>query len=307
LETRQNAGIRDYPAASAYSQAHSKHSAQRTAGHRGEQPSKIISQGVATVQNAMNERIMSDIDLQMQKILAPTGRLRVAVAVGSAISATWSKRDAQTGRPTGPTVDLANIFAARTNLPLTLVEYGSSGEIIQAASKDEWDVSFTPLDAERKTIVDFGPSFALGESTYMVPSGSGILNLADIDYAGARVLGVENTATIRAARQSLRNATVVGLAGLEEVLKKFRGGEADAVALGTESLLSILPEFPGARILDGYFLALGTAVAVPKGNAMALELFSRLLEELKADGTVRKILDKYGMAGTTVAPAGLRS
>jgi polar amino acid transport system substrate-binding protein len=94
---------------------------------------------------------------------------------------------------------------------------------------------------------------------------------------------------------------------LEEVLTKFRDGEAEAVALGKESLLSLLPEFPGARILDGHFLALGTAVAVPRGNAVALEVFSRLLEELKANGTVRKIFDKYGMTGTTVAPAGFRS
>lgn len=250
---------------------------------------------------------MDNIDSETRKTLAPTGRLRVAIAVGSAISATWSKRDAKAGQPAGPTVDLANIFAERTNLPLALVEYASSGEIIKAASAGEWDVSFTPVDAERKIIVDFGPSFALGESTYMVPAGSQIFTLGDVDHASARVFGVENTATIRAARQSLRNTTAVGLASLDEVLTKFRDGETDAIALGKESLLSILPDFPDARILDGHFLALGTAVAVPKGNAMALEIFSGLLEELKADGTVRKIFDKYGMTGTTVAPAGHHS
>jgi polar amino acid transport system substrate-binding protein len=250
---------------------------------------------------------MDRIDTQTRKTLAPTGRLRVAIAVGSAISATWSKRDTKTGQPTGPTVDLANIFAERTNLPLALVEYGSSGAIIQAASAGEWDVSFTPVDAERKTIVDFGPSFALGESTYLVPSGSRIFSLGDVDYTNARVFGVKNTATIRAARRSLRNTTAIGLASLEEVLSKFRGGEADAIALGKESLLSILPDFPGARILDGHFLALGTAVAVRKGNTVALQVFSELLEELKADGTVRKIFDKHGMTSSTVAPPGLRS
>jgi polar amino acid transport system substrate-binding protein len=250
---------------------------------------------------------MDQIDSQTRKALAPTGRLRVAIAVGSAISAMWSKRDTKTGQPIGPTVDLANIFAERIKLPLALVEYGSSGEIIQAASTGEWDVSFTPVDAERKTIVDFGPSFAFSESTYMVPGGSRISSLGDVDHATARVFGVENTATIRAARRSLRNTTAVGLAGLEEVLAKFRDGEADAVALGKESLLSLLPGFPGARILDGHFLALGTAVAVPKERAMALKVFSSLLEELKADGTVRKIFDKHGMTSSTVAPAGLRS
>jgi polar amino acid transport system substrate-binding protein len=233
--------------------------------------------------------------------------LRVAIAVGSAISAVWTKRDLATGQPIGPTVDLATIFAEWTGLPLALVEYGSSGEIIQAAAAGEWDVSFTPVDAERKAIVDFGPSFALGESTYMVPGGSPIFSLGDVDYAGVRVFGVENTATIRAARQSLRNTTAIGLASLDEVLAKFRNGEADAIALGRESLLSLLQDFPEARILDGHFLALGTAVAVPKGKAEALEVFSGLLEELKADGTVRKIFDKYNMTGTTVAPAGYRS
>jgi polar amino acid transport system substrate-binding protein len=250
---------------------------------------------------------MAGIDPQTRGALAPTGRLRVGIAVGSAISATWAKRDAKIEEPVGPTVDLAKTFAERTGLPLALVEFGSSGEIIKAASSGKWDVSFTPVDAERKTVVDFGPSFALGESTYMVPPGSPVFSLGDVDYAGVRVFGVENTATIRAARGSLKNTAVVGLAGLDEVLTKFRGGEADAIALGKESILSLLPDFPGARVLEGHFLALGTAVAVPRGNAVALDVFSNLLEELKADGTVRKIFDKYGMASTTVAPAGFRS
>ena len=250
---------------------------------------------------------MADIDPHLKNALAPTGSLRAGIAVGSAISATWAKRDAKAGLPFGPTVDLATIFATRTGLPLALVEYASSGEIIKAASAGGWDVSFTPVDDERKTQVDFGPSFALSESTYMVPRGSAISSLEDVDRSGLRVLGVENTATLRASRRSLKHATAIGLTTLDEVLTKFRDGEAEAIALGKESLLSILPDFPGARILDRYFLALGTAVAVPRGNVVALEIFSRLLEELKEDGTVRKIFDKYGMTGTTVAPPGFRS
>jgi polar amino acid transport system substrate-binding protein len=235
---------------------------------------------------------VAGIDTHVQSALAPTGRLRAGIAVGSAISATWAKRDAHTGLPFGPTVDLVTIFAARTGLDLTLVEYGSSGEIVKAALAGGWDVSFTPVDEERKTQVDFGPTFALSESTYMVLPGSSISNIDDVDRVGVRVFGVENTATIRAARRSLKNTTAVGLTSLEEVLAKFGNGAAEAI--------------PGARILDGHFLALGTAVAVPRGNRVALDIFSRLLDELKADGTVRRIFDKYGMTGTTVAPAGFR-
>jgi polar amino acid transport system substrate-binding protein len=250
---------------------------------------------------------MAGIDSQTRTALAPTGRLRAGIAVGSAISATWAKRDAATGHPVGPTVDLATIFAERTGFPLALVEYGSSGEIIRAASTGSWDVSFTPVDAERKAIVDFGPAFALGESTYMVPKGSTVSTLDKVDHAGVRIFGVENTATLRACSKSLKHTNATGLKSLDEVLTKFRNGEADAIALGKESLLSMLPDFPGARILDGHFLALATALAVPKGHAEALEVFGEILEELKADGTVRKIFDKHGMTSTTVAPAGFHS
>lgn len=251
-------------------------------------------------------RPVAGIDPQTQQTLAPTGRLRVGVAVGNAISATWTKHD-PAGKPAGPTADLAAIFAERIGLPFALIEYGSSGHIIQAASSGNWDVAFTPVDAERKAIVDFGPAFALGESTYMVPAGSSIASLADVDRPGIRIFGVENTATIRASVGSLSNTTAIGLKSLDGVMTKFRNGEADAIALGKESLLSILADFPGARILDGHFLALATALAVPKCHAVALKVFGGLLEELKADGTVRAIFDKHGMTSTTVAPVGFRS
>ena len=250
---------------------------------------------------------MSAIDQETRTKIAPTGTLRAGIAVGDAISAVWTRRDANTGMPAGPTVDLAHIFADRTGLPLALIEYGSSGEIIEAAASDQWDVSFTPVDAQRKTVVDFGPDFALGESTYMVPKGSKIERIADVDRPGTRIYGVENTATLRSCRSSLKHASAVGLSALKEVLEKFRAGEADAIALGKESLFSILPEFAGARILDGNFLATGTALAVPKGRREALEVFTAILEDVKADGTVRKIFDKHGMANSTVAPTGSRS
>jgi polar amino acid transport system substrate-binding protein len=247
------------------------------------------------------------IDETTRTKVAPKGVLRVGIAVGSAVSAVWTARDATTGDPRGPTVDLARRMAESLGLPLTLVEFASSGEIIDAAARGSWDVAFTPVDAERKKVVEFGPNYFLGESTYMVPKGSTVGTLEDVDRNSMRVYGVENTATIRSARRTLKNTTAIGLSSLDQVLEKFRNGEADAIALGTESLRSLQPEFPGARILDGHFHAAGTAVAVPLGHADALTVFSAILEELKADGTVRQIFDSHGMTTATVAPAGSRS
>jgi polar amino acid transport system substrate-binding protein len=250
---------------------------------------------------------MVSIDQKTRELLAPTGRLRVAIAVGGAISAVWATRDPQSDEPQGPTVDLARLIAERIGVPLTLVECASSGAIIESASSRTWDVSFTPVDDERKKFVDFGPNYFLGESTYMVPVESSINSIADVDREGVRAYGVENTAMIRSAIKSLKHTTVVGLPSLDEVLDKFRNGGVDALALGKESIRSLLPQFPGARMLDGHFHAAGTAVAVPKGRTETLELFSTIIEDLKSDGSIRGSFDAHGMESATVAPAGSRS
>lgn len=241
------------------------------------------------------------------KELAPTGTLRVAVAVGPAASALWATRDAATGKARGVTIDLGTALGAKLGIPVTLVELKSSGEIIESAASGTWDVGFTPVDDERKKLVDFGPNYALGESTYMVAPGSKIQSLAEVDRPGVRIVGVENTATIRTARRTLKNTEAIGTKGLDEAVAMMRDGKADAIALGRESLESLVDQFPGARVLDGYFHATGTAIAVPKGRAAALKIVTDFIEAAKQDGTVRRAFDAAGLQKTKVAPAGSRS
>ena len=238
--------------------------------------------------------------------VAPGGVLRVGIAVGPAASPVWATRGAD-GRPRGVTVDLGAAMAERLALPLQLVEHASSGEIIKAAASNRWDVAFTPVDAERKTMVLFGPDYALGRSTYMVPAGSPLRALSDVDQAGIRVAGVENTATIRSARRSLSANTVRGIVELDKAMALFRAGEIDALAIGEDSIRSMLPLFPGARMFEESFHSTGTAVAVPLGADAALAVVSALIEEMKRDGTVRRAFDAHGMENTAVAPLNSRS
>jgi polar amino acid transport system substrate-binding protein len=62
---------------------------------------------------------------------------------------------------------------------------------------------------------------------------------------------------------------------------------------------------PGARVLDGGFLNSTTAVAVPKGRAKARAFVAEFIEQVKADGTVRRALDQLGLTKSVVAPAGM--
>lgn len=239
--------------------------------------------------------------------LAPSGELRVAIAVGSTKSAVWTARNPDTGEPEGVTVDLARAIARRLGASLVLVEFASSGAIVASANTGQWDLTFVPVDEERKLSVLFGPDFYRGESTYLVPSGSPIQSIEEVDQDGMRVVGVENTATIRSARRTLARASVLGVAGIDDALALFEGGQADALALGTESLRGLLPRFPGARILDGHFHAAGTAIAVPLGHEEALAAATLLIEELKTNGSVNRAFDTHGMPTATVPPQGAYS
>lgn len=241
------------------------------------------------------------------KELAPTGAVRVAIAVGPSSSALWTIRDPASGKPRGVTVELAGALGRHLGVPVQLVEFESSGEIVKAVDADRWDVTFVPVDAERKKVLDFAPNYAVGESTYMAAPGTGITTLAEVDRAGVRVVGVEGTATIRSARRTLKNTEAIGAKSLDEAVEMIRTGKADAIALGRDSLVTMAQEMPGARVMDEAFHATGTAPAVAKNKAAALACLGEFIEAVKADGTVNQAFRTAGLDESGVAPAGSRS
>jgi len=89
------------------------------------------------------------------KELAPTGKLRVAIGVSPAPSSFYAIKDATTGKFRGVTVDLGSALAQKLGVPVEFVPYPASGEVQAAANSGVWDVTFMPVDEERKKIMDF--------------------------------------------------------------------------------------------------------------------------------------------------------
>ncbi len=254
--------------------------------------------GTADVRVLNADSMKNPADL---KQLAPTGKLRGGVVVAPAASAFFAVKD-DNGEPRGVTIDLLRAFAAALQLPLDLQVYANSGQVTDAVFAAACDVAFMPQDAERAKKVDFGPAYYFIESTYLVPAGSIIQSIDEVNRPGVRIVAISNTTTARSARRTAPNAEVVEVPSVEQMTDMARKGEGDAFALSHDSFAGLLPKLPGARVLAGNFQQTGIGVAVPKGRTAALKLVGSLLESAKTSGVVRHALDTAGFKDAVVAP-----
>jgi polar amino acid transport system substrate-binding protein len=234
------------------------------------------------------------------KQIAPTGKLRGGVVVSPVASAFFAIKD-EKGEVYGVTVDLVRAFAAALKLPLELQVYSNSGQVTDAVASGACDLGFMPQDAERAKKVDFGPAYYFIESTYLVPAGSTIQSIDEVNRPGVRIVAISNTTTARSAKRTAPNASVQEVPSVDQMTEMARTGQGDAFALSHDSFTGLLPKLPGARVLAGNFQQTGIAVAVPKGRGAALNVASGLIEEAKKNGLVRRALDAAGFRDAVVA------
>ena len=122
--------------------------------------------------------------------IAPTGKLRVAIAISPAGGAFWSTKT-EAGYA-GVPVDLGKEMAARLGVGVEYIVHQNSGQITDAAGKGTlekgaWDVTWLPKDPERETRMMFGPIYEVADATYIVKAGSSVSNFATLDQVGIKV------------------------------------------------------------------------------------------------------------------------
>ena len=237
------------------------------------------------------------------KELAPTGKLRVALVFAPSPGAFFVLKGAD-GKATGVTADLADALGKKFNLPVEIVLFPNSGLATDAVESGAVDVSFMPVDAERKNRIAFGPAYVQAESTYMVTAATGAKTVEDVDKAGMRVIGIANTTTIRSAARTLKSTTISPVTSVEDAVAAMRADKADAFALSRDTLPTYVKQVPGSRMVDGAFQQINISIAVAKNKPAALAAVSDFMTEAKQNGTVRRIFDKHDLKDAKVAPMG---
>jgi polar amino acid transport system substrate-binding protein len=232
--------------------------------------------------------------------LAPTGKLRVGINMSNFL---LTRKDSATGEPAGVAVDLGRELARRLGLPIELIPYPNPGALADAAKSGVWDVGFLGAEPQRANEIDFTAAYVEIEATYLVPPGSSLRSIDEVDREGIRIAVPTQSAYELYLTRSLKHAKLVHEKGADNAFKRFLDDKLDALAGLKPRLVPDRDNLPGSRILDGRFTAVQQAVGTPKGRNDGARYLREFVEEIKAAGVVARAIESNGVRGLTVAPA----
>ena len=230
--------------------------------------------------------------------LAPTGKLRVGINLGNFL---LTATDPATGEYRGIAVDLGRELGRRLGVPVEIIGYPSPGALADAANTGAWDVGFLGAEPQRANEIDFTAAYVEIEATYLVPPGSPIRTIADVDREGVRIAISGKSAYDLYLTRTLKHAQLVREVGADNVFKRFIADKLDAIAGLKPRLVSDAENLPGSRILDGRFTAVQQAAGTPKGRSTGAKYLREFIEDVKATGLVARTIEKNNVRGLTVA------
>lgn len=249
-----------------------------------------------------------------QEALAQKG----SVTIGIHNRAPWGYRDDQ-GEAVGFHPDL--VRAALAPLGVKKIEFVVSefGALIPGmmAKRTDMIASGIAITPQRcKAVIFSEPDLAVGDSLivatgnpYKIHSYADIKANPKIRLGGGR--GTLNTKN--AIDAGVPQDQITQFQDTEALLSAVIAGRIDAATLSAPSVVSVLqdPKVKGAEralpftglVRNGVPAAMYTAIAFRPEDTAVRDLYNQRLAQLKADGTVRKIMAKYGFTDDDVAPA----
>jgi polar amino acid transport system substrate-binding protein len=237
--------------------------------------------------------------LDVRQALAPTGTLRVGLVLGNPLGVI---RDAASGAMKGVGFDLGQALAQRLGVPFEPVLHPSGPALLDGAKSGAWDVTFMGVSPARAKEVDFtGPHLEV-ELGYLIPGGSSLTTLAEVDRPGIRVAVQEKGALDLLLSDALKQAVVVRGSGFAGAVELLRSGSADVLAGSKPSLFETVSQVPGSRVLDGRLSLEPHALAMPKGRDLGAAYARQFVEDAKSEGLVKAAIERVGLRGAVVAP-----
>ena len=235
----------------------------------------------------------------MKKEFAPTGKLRVGLNYQNFLLVNG---DGPGGEPRGIAPDLARELAKRLGLPIEYVKFDAAGKLFDGVKGGACDVGFLGAEPQRANEIDFTEAYLEIPVTFLVPPGSPIKAIADIDRAGVRISVSERSAYDLFLSRNLKNATLVRVQGIPASYDAFVQQKLEALGGLKPRLVEDRKRLAGSRILDGQITGVQQAIAAPKGRGAAAAYLRAFAKDIKQSGMVARAIQANGVAGVSVAP-----
>jgi polar amino acid transport system substrate-binding protein len=231
--------------------------------------------------------------------LAPTGVLRAGINLANFLLVSGKS---PSGEPEGVAPDMARAIAERMGVPVAYVTFPRPGELADAAGQGAWDIGLIAAEPARAEAIAFSPAYAEIEATYLVPAGSRLRTIEEVDRPGVRIAVAARSAYDLWLSRHLRHAELVRAASLDASYDRFVADRLDALAGLRPRLLQDVEKLPGARILEGSFTAVQQAIGTAKANQAGTAFLRDFVEEAKASGLVARLIERHHVRGLSVAP-----
>jgi len=231
---------------------------------------------------------------ETRQILAPSGKLRIGLYPGTPTSILPGRAPTE-ARGVGH--DLGKEMARRLGVPDEVVVFSNNAEVLAAITSGKVDVVFTNASAARAKEMDFTAPYMEIELGYLVPRGSPISSLAEVDRPGVRVGVTEKSSSDATLTRDLKQAVVVRAPTVKAGAGMLATGKIDAYATNKATLFEMSGELPGSAVLAGRWGVERHAIAIPKGRDQGLPFANKFAEDVKSEGVVKAAAAKAGLRG----------
>ena len=191
----------------------------------------------------------------------------------------------------GIDIETAQAIADKLGLELQIddMDFDAALLSVQQGKADIVMAGVTVTD-ERKAVMDFSDSYATGIQSIIVPEGSDIASPDDL--AGKKIGTQRGTTGYIYCSDDFGDDNVVAYDDGLTAVQALNNGQVDAVVIDNAPAQEFVAANPGLVILDTSYAEEDYAIGMAKGSSLE-DAVNATLEELKADGTLQAIVDKY--------------
>ena len=191
----------------------------------------------------------------------------------------------------GIDIETAQAIADKLGLELQIddMDFDAALLSVQQGKADIVMAGVTVTD-ERKAVMDFSDSYATGIQSIIVPEGSDITSPDDL--AGKKIGTQRGTTGYIYCSDDFGDENVVAYDDGLTAVQALNNGQVDAVVIDNAPAKEFIAANPGLKILDTSYAEEDYAIGMAKNSPLE-DAVNSVLEELKADGTLQAIVDKY--------------